>query len=196
MEWSRPKQQGVTPEPRAGHAGVTIGEYWFITGGGNSRKGKVEISDNFITPRFMSYNSKPIFYGGDIRNVLINITAYLSIFVVWCQSFSSLVISFHFLKKNHKNKSCLRAPDPLQVSQILLYSTCVLMNGQFSLILRPVHPLQVRWAHWYSAYSIHSKILVFSTEEKIYFWFNVQIPTQSRSRFMDLIISNGEARLV
>ncbi|KAG0521097.1 hypothetical protein BDA96_08G131700 [Sorghum bicolor] len=39
MEWSRPKQQGVTPEPRAGHAGVTIGEYWFITGGGNSRKG-------------------------------------------------------------------------------------------------------------------------------------------------------------
>ncbi|RCV18938.1 hypothetical protein SETIT_3G343400v2 [Setaria italica] len=39
MEWSRPEQQGVTPEPRAGHAGVTIGEYWFITGGGNSRKG-------------------------------------------------------------------------------------------------------------------------------------------------------------
>jgi hypothetical protein len=49
MEWSRPKQQGVTPESRAGHAGVTIGEYWFITGGGNSRKGKVEMSDSFIT---------------------------------------------------------------------------------------------------------------------------------------------------
>lgn len=41
MEWSRPEQQGVTPEPRAGHAGVTVGEYWFITGGGNSRKGKI-----------------------------------------------------------------------------------------------------------------------------------------------------------
>jgi hypothetical protein len=44
MEWSRPELQGVTPEPRAGHAGVTIGEHWFITGGGNSRKGKIEIS--------------------------------------------------------------------------------------------------------------------------------------------------------
>lgn len=57
MEWSRPKQQGVTPVPRAGHAGVTIGEYWFLTGGGNSRKGKVEIFDSFITSRFMSYHS-------------------------------------------------------------------------------------------------------------------------------------------
>ncbi|OEL24868.1 Acyl-CoA-binding domain-containing protein 4 [Dichanthelium oligosanthes] len=45
MEWSRPEQQGVTPEPRAGHAGVTIGEYWFITGGGNSRKG---VSDTLV----------------------------------------------------------------------------------------------------------------------------------------------------
>ncbi|XP_074591673.1 acyl-CoA-binding domain-containing protein 6-like [Curcuma longa] len=36
MEWSRPKQQGVTPGPRAGHAGVTVGENWFITGGGNN----------------------------------------------------------------------------------------------------------------------------------------------------------------
>ncbi|KAF8660943.1 hypothetical protein HU200_057322 [Digitaria exilis] len=45
MEWSRPEQQGVTPEPRAGHAGVTIGEYWFITGGGNSRKG---ISESLV----------------------------------------------------------------------------------------------------------------------------------------------------
>ncbi|CAL5093230.1 unnamed protein product [Urochloa decumbens] len=45
MEWSRPQQQGVTPEPRAGHAGVTIGEYWFITGGGNSRKG---VSDTLV----------------------------------------------------------------------------------------------------------------------------------------------------
>lgn len=56
MEWSRPKQQGVTPEPRAGHAGVTIGEYWFITGGGNSRKGKVQISDCFITSLFITQN--------------------------------------------------------------------------------------------------------------------------------------------
>jgi len=30
------------------HAGVTIGEYWFITGGGNSRKGNIEISHMFI----------------------------------------------------------------------------------------------------------------------------------------------------
>ncbi len=42
MEWSRPEHQGITPEPRAGHAGVTVGENWFITGGGNNKKGKDE----------------------------------------------------------------------------------------------------------------------------------------------------------
>jgi len=45
MEWSRPEQQCVTPETRAGHSGVTIGEYWFISGGGNSRKG---VSDTLV----------------------------------------------------------------------------------------------------------------------------------------------------
>ncbi|CAM8925375.1 unnamed protein product [Rhodiola kirilowii] len=39
MEWSRPKQQGEIPTPRAGHAGVTIGENWFIAGGGNNTSG-------------------------------------------------------------------------------------------------------------------------------------------------------------
>ncbi|ONK78638.1 uncharacterized protein A4U43_C02F20900 [Asparagus officinalis] len=39
MEWSRPNQQGVTPGPRAGHAGVTVGENWFIAGGGDNKNG-------------------------------------------------------------------------------------------------------------------------------------------------------------
>ena len=39
MEWSRPTQQGDIPSPRAGHAGVTIGENWFIVGGGDNRGG-------------------------------------------------------------------------------------------------------------------------------------------------------------
>ncbi|KAJ6842475.1 acyl-CoA-binding domain-containing protein 4-like [Iris pallida] len=42
MEWSRPKQQGMTPEPRAGHAGITVGENWFIAGGGNNKNGVSE----------------------------------------------------------------------------------------------------------------------------------------------------------
>ncbi|EMS60218.1 Acyl-CoA-binding domain-containing protein 4 [Triticum urartu] len=42
MEWSRPKQHGIIPEPRAGHAGVTVGDNWVITGGGNSKKGVPE----------------------------------------------------------------------------------------------------------------------------------------------------------
>uniref|UniRef100_A0A0E0MN92 Acyl-CoA-binding domain-containing protein n=1 Tax=Oryza punctata TaxID=4537 RepID=A0A0E0MN92_ORYPU len=42
MEWSRPEHQGITPKPRAGHAGVTVGENWFITGGGNNKKGVPE----------------------------------------------------------------------------------------------------------------------------------------------------------
>ncbi|XP_009791118.1 acyl-CoA-binding domain-containing protein 4 [Nicotiana sylvestris] len=42
MEWSRPTQQGEIPSPRAGHAGVTVGENWFITGGGNNKSGVSE----------------------------------------------------------------------------------------------------------------------------------------------------------
>uniref|UniRef100_A0A7C8Z2X7 ACB domain-containing protein n=1 Tax=Opuntia streptacantha TaxID=393608 RepID=A0A7C8Z2X7_OPUST len=42
MEWSRPTQQGDIPSPRAGHAGVTIGENWFIVGGGDNRGGASE----------------------------------------------------------------------------------------------------------------------------------------------------------
>lgn len=42
MEWSRPSQQGKIPTPRAGHAGVTVGENWFIAGGGNNKSGVSE----------------------------------------------------------------------------------------------------------------------------------------------------------
>ncbi|XP_043709795.1 acyl-CoA-binding domain-containing protein 4-like isoform X2 [Telopea speciosissima] len=42
MEWSRPTQQGDIPSPRAGHAGVTVGENWFIAGGGNNKSGASE----------------------------------------------------------------------------------------------------------------------------------------------------------
>jgi hypothetical protein len=44
MEWSRPKQQGLTPSPRAGHAGATVGENWYIVGGGNNKSGEYLIS--------------------------------------------------------------------------------------------------------------------------------------------------------
>ncbi|XP_038890933.1 acyl-CoA-binding domain-containing protein 4 isoform X2 [Benincasa hispida] len=42
MEWSRPTQQGEIPTPRAGHAGVTVGENWFIVGGGDNKNGVSE----------------------------------------------------------------------------------------------------------------------------------------------------------
>ncbi|XP_059652424.1 acyl-CoA-binding domain-containing protein 4-like [Cornus florida] len=42
MEWSRPTQQGEIPTPRAGHAGVTVGENWFIVGGGDNKSGVSE----------------------------------------------------------------------------------------------------------------------------------------------------------
>ncbi|AQL04246.1 Acyl-CoA-binding domain-containing protein 4 [Zea mays] len=45
MEWSRPKQQGLTPSPRAGHAGATVGENWYIVGGGNNKSG---VSDTLV----------------------------------------------------------------------------------------------------------------------------------------------------
>ncbi|KAI7741666.1 hypothetical protein M8C21_005364 [Ambrosia artemisiifolia] len=42
MEWSKPSQQGEIPSPRAGHAGVTVGESWFIVGGGDNKSGASE----------------------------------------------------------------------------------------------------------------------------------------------------------
>jgi len=39
MEWSHPTQLGEIPTPRAGHAGVTVGENWFIVGGGDNKSG-------------------------------------------------------------------------------------------------------------------------------------------------------------
>ncbi|KAG8363835.1 hypothetical protein BUALT_Bualt19G0063500 [Buddleja alternifolia] len=39
MEWSRPTQKGEIPSPRAGHAGATVGENWFIVGGGDNKSG-------------------------------------------------------------------------------------------------------------------------------------------------------------
>ncbi|GLT90254.1 hypothetical protein SLE2022_081970 [Rubroshorea leprosula] len=42
MEWSRPTQQGEIPTSRAGHASVTIGENWFILGGGDNKSGASE----------------------------------------------------------------------------------------------------------------------------------------------------------
>ncbi|KAJ9131420.1 hypothetical protein P3X46_035081 [Hevea brasiliensis] len=42
MEWTRPTQQGEIPSPRAGHAGVTVGENWFIVGGGDNKSGASE----------------------------------------------------------------------------------------------------------------------------------------------------------
>ncbi|CAN6468140.1 unnamed protein product [Victoria cruziana] len=42
MEWSRPTVQGTMPTPRAGHAGVTVGENWFIVGGGDNKSGVSE----------------------------------------------------------------------------------------------------------------------------------------------------------
>jgi len=52
MEWSRPAQQGDAPTPRAGHAGVTIGENWFIVGGGDNKSGMLMhfFLGNFLFP--------------------------------------------------------------------------------------------------------------------------------------------------
>lgn len=40
MEWSQPQLQGDLVSPRAGHAGVTIGDNWYIVGGGDNKSGK------------------------------------------------------------------------------------------------------------------------------------------------------------
>ncbi|XP_011024324.1 PREDICTED: acyl-CoA-binding domain-containing protein 4 isoform X1 [Populus euphratica] len=39
MEWSQPEVQGDLVTPRAGHAGVIIGENWYVVGGGDNKNG-------------------------------------------------------------------------------------------------------------------------------------------------------------
>jgi len=36
VEWSPVETQGIVPRPRAGHAGVTVGDNWFVIGGGDN----------------------------------------------------------------------------------------------------------------------------------------------------------------
>ncbi|KAJ7560481.1 hypothetical protein O6H91_04G131700 [Diphasiastrum complanatum] len=43
MEWSQPSPFGVLPPPRAGHAGVVIGDNWYIVGGGDNKAGISEM---------------------------------------------------------------------------------------------------------------------------------------------------------
>ena len=40
MEWSKSKPEGKLPTPRAGHAGITVGDDWYIIGGGDNKTGK------------------------------------------------------------------------------------------------------------------------------------------------------------
>lgn len=42
MEWSQPHVQGDVVTPRAGHAGITIDENWYIVGGGDNSTGKMQ----------------------------------------------------------------------------------------------------------------------------------------------------------
>ncbi|XP_020574732.1 acyl-CoA-binding domain-containing protein 4 isoform X3 [Phalaenopsis equestris] len=42
MEWSQPDVQGVAVTPRGGHAGATVGDMWYIVGGGNTTRGATE----------------------------------------------------------------------------------------------------------------------------------------------------------
>ncbi|CAI9091209.1 OLC1v1026171C1 [Oldenlandia corymbosa var. corymbosa] len=42
LEWSQPQIQGDLVQPRAGHAGVTMDENWYIVGGGDNKNGAGE----------------------------------------------------------------------------------------------------------------------------------------------------------
>lgn len=40
MEWSKMKTKGITPPPRSGHAGILIGDKWYIAGGETRGRGE------------------------------------------------------------------------------------------------------------------------------------------------------------
>lgn len=55
MEWSQPQVQGDLVSPRAGHAGITIDEDWYIVGGGDNRNGMYNYMFNVTTRCLCSY---------------------------------------------------------------------------------------------------------------------------------------------
>ncbi|XP_024392053.1 uncharacterized protein [Physcomitrium patens] len=42
MEWSKMKTKGITPSPRSGHAGILVGDKWYIAGGETRGHGSTE----------------------------------------------------------------------------------------------------------------------------------------------------------
>ncbi|KAG0605425.1 hypothetical protein M758_9G057900 [Ceratodon purpureus] len=42
MEWSKMKTKGIIPSPRSGHAGILIGDKWYIAGGETRGQGSIE----------------------------------------------------------------------------------------------------------------------------------------------------------
>ena len=48
MEWSQPQIQGDLVSPRAGHAGISVDEMWYIVGGGDNRNGTCDVIFHLI----------------------------------------------------------------------------------------------------------------------------------------------------
>jgi hypothetical protein len=53
MEWSKMKTKGTTPSPRSGHAGVLVGDKWYIAGGEN--RGVGELMTTLAKDRFAGF---------------------------------------------------------------------------------------------------------------------------------------------
>lgn len=60
MEWSQPDIQGDLVTPRAGHAGITIDDMWYIVGGGDNKNGKKKVCFTFLPVPVMGCHAKEL----------------------------------------------------------------------------------------------------------------------------------------
>lgn len=58
MEWSQPQFQGDLVAARAGHAGISIYENWYIVGGGDNKTGMY----NYVLIKDYSVCAYALFY--------------------------------------------------------------------------------------------------------------------------------------
>lgn len=65
MEWIKMKTKGITPAPRSGHAGILIGDKWYIAGG--ETRGRGEFMAFFF---FLSHILKSALYSVLTKNRL------------------------------------------------------------------------------------------------------------------------------
>ncbi|XP_023751377.1 acyl-CoA-binding domain-containing protein 6 [Lactuca sativa] len=116
LEWSQPEIQGDLVSPRAGHAGVSIDENWYIVGGGDNKSGALEtlvmdMSKLVISTLTNVKGRDPLASEGlSVSSVLIDGEHYLVAFGGYNGKYSNEVFVMRPKPKDSKHPKIFQSP--------------------------------------------------------------------------------------